>query len=533
MTDHDRPSGDDPPPHDSSFPASRETRLFADNKPPALPEAEQQLVSILLQKPASFDVVADLVDARFFTEDAFGRLWEVIVEFNRRGIVEPGWPLLVDRLAQEFGWEKGEVGQFIAGLLKGVVSTSASQLRHYAVVLKDAWVRRQLWDAAADIRERAIRGPFDSSGAQILEDIEARLFAIGQEGGSADSARTIGQAIDDAIKEAQAAAETYEAGGIVGVASGISAIDKKLGGWRAGDVVIVASRPGMGKTSFALRITEAAARQFMALDPDRPQWVLKFSLEMGAEQLATRALSSEAEVSFERIRLGHATVSDFQKLGLAAQDLRGLPIMIDDMARVSVSSMRTKARRLARKRGLGLIIIDYLQLVGLSSEERKEAGGNRVQEVSHITRSLKVLAKELNVPILVLCQLNREVEKREDKRPQLSDLRESGSIEQDADQIAFLYREAYYLEQRPPAKREKEKELEFQLRRSEWSIALDRARTTAEFLIAKNRHGSGGTLHLRFNPELMRFEDDLPGDASPSAREQRKAQLAMELMTND
>lgn len=234
-------------------------------------------------------------------------------------------------------------------------------------------------------------------------------------------------------------------------------------------------------------------------------------------------------MSFERVRLGRSTVDDLQRLEESAKALRGLPILIDDMPRLSVSAMRTKARRVQRRQGLGLIIIDYLQLVGLSREEQREAGGNRVQEVSYITRSLKVLAKELGIPVIVLCQLNRDVEKREDKRPQLSDLRESGTIEQDADLVAFLYREAYYLEQRPPAKREKEKELEFQARRSEWSIALDRARTTAEFLIAKNRHGSGGTLHLRFNPELMRFEDDTPGDATQT--DVRKQQLAMDLMS--
>lgn len=518
MTDNDRPLGDDPPAHAQPDLPS----------PPSLPQAEAGLLACIITKGDWAHSVADMVAPDHFSEEAYGGLWRVIGQLVERN-VPVTFTTLLEPAAEALGWERKDVAQMFLALQKAAPSPSLAQCRQYALLVRDVWVRRQLWEAAGDIQQRARTGAFTHTGAQILEDVEARLFRISNETDNEDRAKTLGEFIDRAIVEAQQASEIYDAGGIVGVQSGIAAIDKKLGGWRNDDVIVVASRPGMGKTSWALRIVESAARQFMAADPERPRHVLKFSLEMGGEQLATRALASEAEVSFERIRLGHATVQDFQALGSAAAVLRDLPVVIDDMPRVSVSSMRTKARRLARQKGLGLIVIDYLQLVGLSNEERKESGGNRIQEVSHITRGLKILAKELNVPIIVLCQLNRDVEKREDKRPQLSDLRESGTIEQDADLVCFLYREAYYLEQRPPAKREKEKQLEFDLRKTEWSLALDRARTTSEFLIAKNRHGAGGTLHLRFNPELMRFEDDTPGDATQGSM--RKSQLAMELMT--
>ncbi len=523
MTPSDRPMGDDPPSRDSTPAPDLPS-------PPALPQAEAGLLGCVLTNGAWAHLVVDQVEAHQFAEEAYGALWAVVAQLVARD-VPVTYTTLLEPTAAALDWPVGEVSALFGQLLKAAPTASSAQARQYATLVRDVWMRRELWHAAEEIKTRARTGAFDNTGAQILEDVEARLSRLSHEGAPGARPRTIGEAIDAALLEAQAAAEIYEAGGIVGVPSGIAAIDKKLGGWRDPDLIIVASRPGMGKTSFALRIMEAAARQFVAIGGDRPPWVLKFTLEMGAEQLATRALSSEGEVSFERIRLGHTSVADFQRLGEAAKVLRDLPIMLDDMPRLSVAAMRTRARRLKRQKGLGLVIVDYLQLVGLSREEMKEAGGNRVQEISYITRSLKILAKELGVPVIVLCQLNRDVEKREDKRPQLSDLRESGSIEQDADLVTFLYREAYYLEQRPPAKREKEKDLDFQLRRSEWSVALDRARTTSELLIAKNRHGSGGTLHLRFNPELMRFEDDTPGDASPDANQTRKTQLAMELMT--
>lgn len=520
MSPNDRPQGDDPPSHESPDLPS----------PPSLPQAEAGVLGCVLVNGAWAHLIADQLEAHHFAEEAYGAVWGVVAQLVARD-VPVTYTSLLEPLAEALGWSNADVVTMLGQLLKAAPSASAQQCRYYAGLVRDVWVRRELWQAAEEIKLRARTGAFDHTGAQILEDVEARLSRLTQDGAAPVNARTIGETIDAAILEAQEAAKIYDAGGIVGVPSGITGIDKKLGGWRDPDLIIVASRPGMGKTAFALRIMETAARRFQEANPERPLWVLKFSLEMGGEQLATRALASESEVSFERIRLGHTSIEEFKRLGLAASQLRGLPIMIDDMPRLSVAAMRTRARRLKRQKGLGLVIIDYLQLVALAREEQKEAGGNRVQEVSYITRSLKILAKELGVPVIVLCQLNRDVEKREDKRPQLSDLRESGTIEQDADLVTFLYREAYYLEQRPPAKREREKQMEYDLRRTEWALALDRAKTTAEFLIAKNRHGSGGTLHLRFNPSLMRFEDDTPGDATQT--DLRKQQLAMELMASE
>ncbi len=838
-------------------------------EPPSLPEAEVGLLACVLTKGEWAHLVADKVEAHQFSEAAYGALWEVVLQLVARD-APITIPTLLEPAAAHLGWEKAETGQFLVALLKRAVSPSAKQARHYADMIRDVWIRRQVFEAADEMKLAARKGAMGQSGAQILEDVESRLFTIGAQAASDERSYDFAQAISSALDQAHVASEQREAGKLIGVTCGVDSIDKKLGGLRKTDVVILAGATGMGKaqpldakilmadgsfkpmgdirvgdrlasvdgrpsevsgvfpqgrmaifsvtfgdgrstkacadhlweinkwrwdsarivtttelgrliesshnrmrlwvqqvagdfghqaalpidpwvlgaligdgglkemtpkfssadpeliermrrlvgpdmelrhggkfdyrlvmskrnnanrlgdalvalglnlgsehkflpeqyltadraarlallqglmdtdgwaekygsvryctvslqlaldvqrlarslgamckiksrfpkytyrgekktgrlaytckirhefpaqfftlrrkvqrarnqmaprlnvasvvpcgeadaqcisvthpsrlyvtddyvvthnTAAALKITKAAAQQFKAENPDKPEWVHFFSMEMSADQLAMRSAAGQARINFEKIRLGNTSPTDLMALEDAGRELQDLPIQIDDSSNLSVAAIRTRARRLKRKKGLGLIVIDYLQLIGTSREEAKESRGNRVQEIGLIMRALKALAKDLDVPVLVLCQLSRKLEEREDKRPQLSDLRESGEIEMTADVVSFVYREAYYLQRRPPAKREKEKELDFSLRRSEWGSALEQAKDKIEFIIGKNRHGSCATLLARFVAELMLLEDDTPGDATQT--DARKEQLRMNLMSAD
>ncbi|MEI6282065.1 MAG: DnaB-like helicase C-terminal domain-containing protein [Alphaproteobacteria bacterium] len=499
-------------------------------EPPSLPEAEVGLLGCILTNGAWAHNLADRVEPHHFSEAAYGALWEVVLQLVARD-APITLPTLMEPAAAHLGWEKADTGAFLVALLKRAVSPSAKQARYYADMIRDVWIRRQVFVAADEMKVAARKGAMGSSGAQVLEEVESKLFTIGAMAASDERTYEFSQAISAALDQAHVASEQREAGKLIGVTCGVDAVDKKLGGLRKTDVVVLAGATGMGKTAAALKITTSAAKQFLAENPDKPQWVHFFSMEMSADQLASRAVAGQARISSEKIRLGNSSPTDLMALAKAGAEIEGLPIQIDDSSNLSVSAIRTRARRLKRKKGLGLIVIDYLQLIGNSAEERKETRGNRVQELGLIMRGLKALAKDMDVPVLVLCQLSRKLEEREDKRPQLSDLRESGEIEMTADVVSFVYREAYYLGRRPPARREKEKELEFSLRRAEWASALEQAKDRIEFIIGKNRHGSCATLVARFVPELMLLEDDTPGDATQT--DARKEQLRMNLMAVD
>jgi replicative DNA helicase len=293
-------------------------------------------------------------------------------------------------------------------------------------------------------------------------------------------------------------------------------LDRKLGGLHPSDLLILAGRPSMGKTALATNIAFAAAKAHMRTNGDEGAGVAFFSLEMSAEQLATRILADEAQVASEKIRRGDLKPEDFQRFSEASSILSRVPFYVDDTPALSIAAVRTRARRLARTSGgnLGLIVVDYLQLLRGTGGKSSE---NRVQEVSEITRGLKAIAKELDVPVVALSQLSRAVEQREDKRPQLSDLRESGSIEQDADVVMFVYREQYYLERAEPNRRPDEADDKFNDRYQRWQQRLGEVHNTGEVIIAKQRHGPIGTVRLQFDGQFTKFgnlAENHPGSAS-------------------
>jgi replicative DNA helicase len=293
-------------------------------------------------------------------------------------------------------------------------------------------------------------------------------------------------------------------GALAGVTSGLVDVDTMLGGLHPSDLLILAGRPSMGKTALATNIAFNAAYTYHQTGGEQGAVVGFFSLEMSAEQLATRVISEQTQISSDSIRKGKITTPEFDRLVAGSQALHDIPIFIDDTPALTVSALRTRARRLKRSHKLGLIVVDYLQLISGSGTSRNDG---RVQEVSEITRGLKTLAKELDLPVIALSQLSRAVEQREDKRPMLSDLRESGSIEQDADVVMFIFREEYYLERRGASQHENESDDKFFLRQQRNEERLEKVRNIAEVIIAKQRHGPVGTVELQFTGKFTRFSD--------------------------
>jgi replicative DNA helicase len=372
-----------------------------------------------------------------------------------------------------------------------------------------------------DIVNDAFRQDLDDSAEEQIERAEKTLFDLATTGHAEGGFRAFGTALATAILNAEAAFK--RSGKTVGVATGFRDLDKKLGGLHPSDLIVLAGRPSMGKTALATNVAFNAAKKYKPLHTSDGRKTAEdgavvgfFSLEMSAEQLATRILAEASGTSSDRIRRGEVSREDFDQFVAASEHLQRLPLFVDDTPALTISGLRTRARRLMRQHGLGLIVVDYLQLLRPSNQARAQE--NRVQEISEITRGLKTLAKELNVPVLALSQLSRAVEQREDKRPLLSDLRESGSIEQDADVVMFIFREEYYLSRLQPTKLADEADEKYQGRIQKWQDNCEEVYGITEVIVAKQRHGPIGTIKLRFTAETTKFEDFAAPDHLPAMR---------------
>jgi replicative DNA helicase len=391
----------------------------------------------------------------------------------------------------------------LLGAMVGIINAG-----EYGRTIYDAWLRRQLIDIGETVVNNAFGAEAELDGKQQIEFAEQSLFDLASEGNTGGGFMTFERALTDAIQGAERA--FHQAGGVSGLSTGLRDLDAKTGGMHPSDLLILAGRPGMGKTALATKIAFGAAKSLLdearQRDPAaQPKGtVAVFSLEMSAEQLATRLLSEEARISGERIRRGDIGQREFDKFVQVSREISALPIMIDDTPAITLSALRTRCRRLKRTKGLSLIVIDYLQLMRPSAGTRPE---NRVLEISQITQGLKAIAKELTVPVLALSQLSRAVESREDKRPQLSDLRESGSIEQDADAVMFIYRDEYYLAQRAPKQMGFDSEQKFQDNLTKWQHDMESVHNKAELILAKQRHGPTGKIDLFFEAEFTKFGD--------------------------
>ncbi len=478
---------------------------LSQRQPPSNTQAEQALLGALLANNKAYERVSDFLAPEHFADPVHGRIFQAI---SRR--IEAGHLADAVTLKAEFehSGQLMEVGgtAYLAQLLTAMVGIINAG--EYGRTIHDAWLRRQLIDVGEEVVNRAFGMDPELDGRDQVEAAEQRLFDLATRGGSDGGFISFEKALTQAVQGADRAFR--RPGHVSGLSTGLRDLDTKLGGLHPSDLIVLAGRPGMGKTGLVTKVAFGAARAMVreaaSGDPNAlaKGSVALFSLEMSAEQLATRLLAEEARISGDRIRRGDIGQKDFDKFVQVSREIAGMPIEIDDTPAITMSALRTRCRRLARSKGLCLVIVDYLQLMRPAAGTRPE---NRVLEISQITQGLKAVAKELKVPVIALSQLSRAVESREDKRPQLSDLRESGTIEQDADVVMFIYRDEYYLQQRIPKNMAFDSEDKFQDALEKWQRDLEQVHNKAELIIAKQRHGPTGKVDLLFEAEFIRFAD--------------------------
>ncbi|HYG85179.1 MAG TPA: replicative DNA helicase [Azospirillum sp.] len=467
--------------------------------PPHNEEAEQALLGAILVNNKAYERVSEFLRPQHFYDPVHQRIYEAISKLIERGQVANPVTLKA-YFENDPGLVEDGGGAYLAQLAAGVVTViNASD---YGKTIHDLFLRRQLIEVGTDMVNEAFQHDLDSNAMDQIEQAEKQLFDLASTGDVQGGFISFKDSLKVAIDMAEAAFR--RSSHVTGVTCGLRDLDRKLGGLHPSDLLILAGRPSMGKTALATNMAFNAAKAHMKSNGGEGACVGFFSLEMSAEQLATRILAGEAEVSGDKIRRGEIRDSDFPKFIQASQELGRVPFFVDDTPALSIAAVRTRCRRLKRTHGLGFVVVDYLQLLRGSSQRGSE---NRVQEISEITRGLKAIAKELDVPVLALSQLSRAVEQREDKRPQLADLRESGSIEQDADVVMFVYREQYYLERAEPARRPEETEDKFNDRYANWQKRYAEVHNTAEAIIAKQRHGPIGSVRLYFDGQYTKFGD--------------------------
>ena len=503
---------------DTSGPVSSAFRA-----PPQNIDAEKALLGSIMMNNRSYERVSDFLLPDHFSDPANARIYQACMRLLEQG--HQANPVTLKTYLERDEAIIAAGGMTYIAALAGTVVTVINA-GDYGKLIYDLFLRRQLIALGDDMVNDAFDVMPDETALNQIEKSEQKLFDLASSGTTEGGFQTFELSVKQAIQTAESAHRRE--GALAGVTTGLIDLDRKLGGLHKSDLLILAGRPSMGKTALATTIAFNAAEHYLTTESleDRGKVVAFFSLEMSSEQLATRILSEQARVSSHDIRTGKLSNENFARLVSSSNDLSTMPLYIDDTPAVTVSAIRTRCRRLARtpRKGatdpaassLGLIVIDYLQLIAPNRGERSE---NRVQEISTITRGLKALAKELNVPVLALSQLSRAVEQREDKRPQLSDLRESGTIEQDSDVVMFVYREQYYLERMEPQEKPEESVERFNERFNKWKQSCERVHNIAEVIIAKQRHGPIGAEKLHFDPSFTHFSDYIDSGMVPPGPE--------------
>ncbi len=458
-------------------------------------EAEQQLLGAILTNNDIYDRVAAIIGPQHFFEPTHARIFEVAASrIAKNNLASP--VTLKAFLEDDEGLKELGGAAYLVRLAGAAISGFAA--RDYAQMIYDLAIRRELIGLGREISDKAGKVDIASEPKEQIVEAEQALYALGEQGQTDSGFQSFLKAVTDAVNVANAAYQRD--GGLAGISTGLTDMDKKLGGLHRSDLLILAGRPSMGKTSLATNIAYNIAKAYQkgtlhdGTEGATNGGVVGFySLEMSAEQLAARILSEASEVPSEQIRRGDMTEEEFRRFVEAAKQLEACPLYIDDTPALPISQLAARARRLKRTHGLDVLFIDYLQLVRPAT-----AKDSRVNEVSEITQGLKAIAKELDIPVVALSQLSRQVESRDDKRPQLSDLRESGSIEQDADVVMFVYREEYYKEREKPGDHELDK-------MQVWMDDMEALRGKAEVIIGKQRHGPIGHIELSFEGQFTRF----------------------------
>ena len=461
-----------------------------ENKQPANLEAEQALIGSILVNNDIIDEVSTIVKSSTFYDPAHIKIYEVIENLNNKGMIAN--PITLKNF-----FEKDDMLNDVGGteyLVKLTrFSGSAKQAIDYAKIIHEMYLRRELILISDTLSSDTLNTNDQEQNAEnIIESTEKSLFDLAERGSFSQSFLKFNQALDQTIEMATLAMQNDQ--GIVGVPTGLSDLDEKLGGLHKSDLIILAGRPSMGKTALATNIAYNAS-QHISKRQEKSS-VAFFSLEMSSEQLSTRILSEQAKIKSDDIRRGKVTEEEINRYIETSRNIYNLPLYIDETPAITIATLSNRARRIKRLFGLSLIVVDYIQLMRSSSKNKNDG---RVQEISEITQGLKALAKELSVPVLALSQLSRAVEQRDDKQPQLADLRESGSIEQDADVVMFVYREAYYLERKQPKLGS--------IEHAEWQSKMNDVNGLADIILGKQRHGPTGTIKVEFEGIYTKFKD--------------------------
>ncbi len=448
-------------------------------------EAEQSVIGSVLLANEIFDDISIIISSRNFYDPVHKKIFEALEKLIYSGLLAN--PIT---LKNYFEKEKDDLNipEYLVKITK--FSTSSRQAIEYSKLIFDLFVKRELIKISGDVIDQAKLNDLDIDGQKIIENYEKSLFDLAEKGSFSSSLIKFDEAMRQTIEMASNAYKNEE--GIVGVPTGLRDLDDRLGGLHKSDLVIIAGRPSMGKTALATNIAFNAAKKIQ--EKGEKSSVAFFSLEMSSEQLSTRILAEQSRIKSNDIRRGKISEEQFDKFIETSKDISELPLYIDETPAITIAALSNRARRIKRLYGLDMVVIDYIQLMRASN-----SNNGRVQEISEITQGLKALAKELAVPVLALSQLSRAVEQRDDKKPQLSDLRESGSIEQDADVVMFVYREAYYLQGKEPRPATVE--------HAEWQAKMNEVSHLAELIIQKQRHGPTGNVMLEFEAMFTKFKD--------------------------
>ncbi len=468
-----------------------------EEKLPVSLDAEQAILGAVLFDNEIFYRISTFLKEEHFYDPVHQLIYQACGDLINSGRLAS--PVTIDTyLAKAQGYLEAGGKKYLEQLAANVPSTAGAT--DYAKIVFDLSVCRGLMSIGSEMFDRAKIATLDDSPSQQLQDAEQSLYKLAETGKYGGGFKTFRSALTEAVNMANAAVKRD--GGLAGISSGLSDLDRMMGGLHPSDLIILAGRPSMGKTSLATNIAVSAAKAYReekqqdgTMKPVEGGVVGFFSLEMSADQLATRIMSEFAEVPSEKIRRGEVDQEQFDRIYHAARELEKLRLYIDDTGGLSIAQLAARARRLKRQHGLGLLVVDYLQLI--TGSARRNDG--RVQEITEISQGLKALAKELEVPVIALSQLSRQVESRDDKRPQLADLRESGSIEQDADVVLFVYREEYYLRRSEPREGTEE--------HLTWQAKLDEINAIAEVIIGKQRHGPIGKVDVHFEQKYTKFSD--------------------------
>ena len=474
-----------------------------DNNSYANTDAELAVIGCILWDNKNYEKVSDFLSENHFVDETNKIIFTTIKQLLDKNVLVS--PITLKNYLPEDNDKLNKVN-YLNQLKDSTPSTQNTY--NYGRIVYDLYVKRNLVGVAHNIIQET-NSNSSASAENLIENAENDLYNLSQTGNSDRSFINFGNALQGAV---EIISEAYKREGkIAGVPTGFKDLDNKLGGLHKSDLIIIAGRPSMGKTALGTNIAFNCAIKYQEekdefnnikiVDGGK---VAFFSLEMSSEQLATRILAEQTKISGDKMRKADLSKNDFNKIAKTSSELENLDLIIDDNPVLTIPMLRARARRLKRLHNINLIIIDYLQLMSSSSSNRNDG---RVQEISEITRGLKSIAKELNIPIIALSQLSRQVEQREDKRPQLSDLRESGTIEQDSDVVMFIYRESYYLERMMPIRKPEEDDIKYNERMSRWQQLTDESYNKAEIIIAKQRHGPIGTIKMHFDANFTKFSD--------------------------